>query len=77
MSVSVYYISPAFHKDATGVYFISRVVLYFQNQILIISCTKECNLLYRTIKSFVQKNAFFCTRIHKLPAYILKEQAEV
>ena len=29
---------------------------------LINPCTKDCFLLYRTINSFVQKNAIFCTR---------------
>ena len=30
------------------------------------SCTKDCILLYKTINSFVQKIAFFCTRENKL-----------
>ena len=26
------------------------------------ACTKECNVLYKTINSLVQKISFFCTR---------------
>ena len=41
------------------------------------ACTKECNLLYKTIHSFVQKNELFCTREYKPSANELKHIPDV
>ena len=44
--------------------FIGIILLLFLHP-----CTKECNLLYKTINSSVQKKDLFCTRIQKDYSY--------
>ena len=49
-----------------------RLPFLFNKGVFLHSCTKECNLLYKTIHSFVQKNELFCTREYKPLANELK-----
>jgi len=60
-------LTPALRKDATRASLNSRITFYISGGMFLHFCTEQLYLLYKRINCSVQKNAFFCTRIHKYP----------